>query len=93
MFILLILLMCPFVYGHMPVFSSDFANKDVTGKSWALYETIDAGEEILLGLNIPAHENLSFSVNIPYKKHLRNVTYINVCDGTQCIADWLRPKV
>ena len=71
--------MCPFVYGHMPVFSSDFANKDVTGKSWALYETIDAGEEILLGLNIQAHENLSFSVNIPYSETFEeNVTYINV---------------
>ena len=74
--------MCPFVYGHMPVFSSDFANKDVTGKSWALYETIDAGEEILLGLNIQAHENLSFSVNIPYSETFEeNVTTLMYLTG------------
>jgi hypothetical protein len=50
--------------AHVPVFDDDLLDNDIVGKSWGVYRKLDAGESMLLRLNVGAGEELSFSVNL-----------------------------
>lgn len=50
--------------AHVPVFDDDLLDNDIIGKSWGVYRKLDAGESMLLRLNVAAGEELSFSVNL-----------------------------
>ena len=79
MFILILALLCNFAFAHMPVFDDDLRNKNVKDKSWALYEKIKQGDEIVLGLNIKTGNNISFSVNMAASQPFEvDVDYVNV---------------
>lgn len=65
--------------AHMPVFNNNLLNKNVIDKSWSVYETMKAGETLLLRLNITAGENFSISVNMDGTQNFEeNVNYVNV---------------
>jgi hypothetical protein len=63
----------------MPVFNDNLHEKDVHGKSWALYETMQAGEELLVRLTIDTGQNFSISVNMAGSQAFEVGTdYVNV---------------
>ena len=79
MFILILALLCNFAFAHMPVFDDDLRNKDVKGKSWALYRKLKQDSKIVLGLNIKTGDNISFSVNMAASQTFEvDVDYVNV---------------
>ena len=77
--VLLLLLFFGVVSGHMPVFNDNLHEKDIHSKSWAVYETLAAGEKLLLRLNVSAGENISFSVNMAgSQEFIEGEEYVNV---------------
>lgn len=76
---ILLLLLASAASAHMPVFDDDLLGKNVIDKSWAVYETMKAGENLLLRLNISAGENFSISVNMAGGETFEEgVDYVNV---------------
>jgi len=76
---LLLLLLSGVASAHMPVFGDDLLGKNVIDKSWAVYETMKAGDNLLLRLNISVGENFSISVNMPGSQDFKEgVEYVNV---------------
>lgn len=76
---LLLLLLSGVASAHMPVFGDDLLGKNVIDKSWAVYETMKAGDNLLLRLNISVGENFSISVNMPGSQDFEEgVEYVNV---------------
>ena len=76
---LLLLLLAGVDSGHMPVFDDDLHEKDVHGKSWALYESMKVGDNLLLRLTIDAGQNFSISVNLAGSQAFEEgVDYVNV---------------
>ena len=76
---LLLLLLSSVASAHMPVFDGDLLDKDVHGKSWAVYQSMKAGETLLVRLNISAGQNISFSVNMAGSQTFEEgVDYVNV---------------
>ena len=76
---LLLLLLAGAASAHMPVFDDDLHEKDIHGKSWAVYETMTAGDNMLLRLTIDAGQNFSLSVNMNGGQTFEEgVDYVNV---------------
>ena len=76
---LLLLLLSTVASAHMPVFDGDLLDKDIHGKSWAVYQSMKAGETLLVRLNISAGQNISFSVNMAGSQTFEEgVDYVNV---------------
>ena len=76
---LLLLLLTSAASAHMPVFDDDLLGKNVIDKSWAVYEVMEAGDNLLLRLNISAGENFSISVNMAGGETFEEgVDYVNV---------------
>ena len=76
---LLLLLLASAASAHMPVFDNDLHEKDIHGKSWAVYETMEAGDNLLLRLTIDAGQNFSLSVNMAGGENFEEgVDYVNV---------------
>jgi len=76
---LLLLLLAGVASAHMPVFNEDLYGKDVHSKSYAVYESLKAGDELLLRLNISEGQNFSISVNMAGSQTFEEgVDYVNV---------------
>lgn len=76
---LILLLLSTVASAHMPVFDGDLANKDIHGKSWAIYKSLKAGDNLLVRLNVSAGQNISFSVNMAGSQSFEEgVDYVNV---------------
>lgn len=76
---LLLLLLSTVASAHMPVFDGDLIDKDIHGKSWAVYESMKAGDHLLVRLNVSAGQNISFSVNMAGSQTFEEgVEYVNV---------------
>lgn len=76
---LLLLLLSGVASAHMPVFNEDLYGKDVHSKSYAVYESMKAGDELLLRLNISEGQNFSISVNMAGSQTFEEgVDYVNV---------------
>lgn len=76
---LLLLLLSTVASAHMPVFDGDLIDKDIHGKSWSVYESMKAGDHLLVRLNVSAGQNISFSVNMAGSQTFEEgVEYVNV---------------
>lgn len=76
---LLLLLLSSVASAHMPVFDGDLVDKDIHGKSWAVYQSMKAGETLLVRLNVSEGQNISFSVNMAGSQTFEEgVEYVNV---------------
>lgn len=93
---LILLLLTGIASAHMPVFNDDLYGKDIHSKSYAVYESMKAGDELLLRLNISEGQNFSVSVNMAGSQAFEEgVQYVNVtvtghnaesieCDRSRC---------
>lgn len=76
---LLLLLLSGVASAHMPVFDGDLVDKDIHGKSWAIYKSMKAGDNLLVRLNVSAGQNISFSVNMAGSQSFEEgLDYVNV---------------
>jgi len=76
---LILLLLTGIASAHMPVFNDDLYGKDIHSKSYAVYESMKAGDELLLRLNISEGQNFSVSVNMAGSQAFEEgVQYVNV---------------
>jgi hypothetical protein len=61
---LLLLFLCfTSVYAHMPIFGDNLHIEDTQSKSWGVYIKVE--ESYSLTLNVPAGNNISFSLSVP----------------------------
>tara|TARA_B100001250_G_C19801436_1_gene791275 strand:+ start:268 stop:1317 length:1050 start_codon:yes stop_codon:yes gene_type:complete len=64
MWIFILLALFQLTTSHVPAFEDDLLEQDIIGKSWGVYRELKKDESMLLRLNVPKGEELSFSVNL-----------------------------
>ena len=76
---LILLLLSTVASAHVPVFDGDMIDKEIHSKSWAIYKSMKAGDNLLVRLNVSAGQNISFSVNMAGSQSFEEgVDYVNV---------------
>lgn len=78
---LLLFLLFSLASAHVPAFESTSEAYDISDKSWGIYRELKIDESFSVFLDVPAGENISFSVNLAGsqdKKFNSAETYIEV---------------